>query len=209
MYFPYPDKSSPKLQGAGAYHVAKTEAGVPMSDLGAYHTAKTSAPVPMAGLGQTPGYAPIRSPWFPQQTPYPYIRGPIYTRPVFKENSAKGNFVAYPIVRMPSLKGLGTDFSSATPESMCEVVKDHPSAQARCLKFNTEYLASDAVARSKMDAQMLEATSACKDVEQFGPWSQCFYGHLKPSWYENPVYLGGAIVGACVGMSLLVLTLRD
>ena len=91
MYFPYPDHSKPVLKPVGAYHLAQD--ATPVTQVGA--------------LGQMPaGYAPIRSPYFPQHTPWPYIKGPIYTRPVFREHTT-GAFVPRPIVRMPSLRGLG------------------------------------------------------------------------------------------------------
>jgi len=54
-------------------------------------------------------YAPIINPVYLDATPWPYIRGPNYTRPVFAEHSRRGNFVANPIIRMPRLDGLGGD----------------------------------------------------------------------------------------------------
>ena len=84
MYFPYPNKSYPKLQGFGAYHVAQS-----------------ATPVATAGLGQTT----FVNPSYLENTPFPYIKGPNYTRPVFREHGRGGNFVVQPMIRMQALRG--------------------------------------------------------------------------------------------------------
>jgi hypothetical protein len=189
MYFPYPDKGGPSLKGVGAYHAARA-----------------SAPVATAGLGQsTPaGYAPIRAPWFVQEKPWPYILGPNYTRPVFKEHSSEGNFVPYPIVRMPSLNGLG----EASPQSVCEPMQAMPDAHSRCVQFNNDLVRASETKRAEMMAQIAKAEAACGHVSEFEPWARCYYGHLQPAWYENPWYLGGAIIGGSAALSLIVLAIR-
>jgi len=210
MYFPYPDKKNPSLQGVGAYHVAKTSAGVPMADLGAYHVARSSAPVAAAGLGQAPS---ITSPWFPQMTPWPYIKGPIYTRPVFKEHSKAGNFKAYPIVRMPSLNGLGTTDTDVGTRaaSVCGVMKGYPKAYPLCLKHTAAYLQADPASRIRMDLQMEQADKACQGVEPYEKWAECYYGKFTGSasdWYKHPLFIGGAIVGGCAVLGFAIRSMR-
>jgi len=185
MYFRYPDRTKGEAQGVGAYH-----------------TARVQAPVPTAGFGQTPaGYAPIISPYFAQAKPWPYILGPNYTRPVFKEYSRQGNFVPYPIVRMPALNGLGQD---ATPKTVCEAVQAMPEVHARCLAFNT----ATGSKATQMQAQIQAADEACSADQDFASWANCYYGHLSPKWYENPVYLGGAVIGASAVVGVAILALR-
>ena len=46
---------------------------------------------------------PIISPYYAVATPWPYIKGPNYTRPVFGENTRYGAFQTQPIIRMPLL----------------------------------------------------------------------------------------------------------
>lgn len=52
-------------------------------------------------------YTPIRNPLYIDATPWPYLKGPNYTRPVFKEHTRQGNFVRQPVMVMPALSGLG------------------------------------------------------------------------------------------------------
>lgn len=62
-------------------------------NLGAYHVHQ-----PVRAVGS----ASIPSPSYAEYRPYPYILGPVYTRPVFNEHS-KSTFRFQPIIRMPSL----------------------------------------------------------------------------------------------------------
>lgn len=52
---------------------------------------------------------PIVSPFYLQWERYPYLRGPNYVRPMFRENSRGGAFRAHPIERTlpPPMAGLG------------------------------------------------------------------------------------------------------
>lgn len=47
------------------------------------------------------GRPPIVSPFYLQWERYPYLRGPNYVRPMFRENSRGGSFRPRPIMRMP------------------------------------------------------------------------------------------------------------
>lgn len=49
----------------------------------------------------------VVSPYYANATPWPYLRGPNYTRPIFGEETRRGAFRLHPIVRMPALNGLG------------------------------------------------------------------------------------------------------
>ena len=201
MYFQFHDNRMGKNQGVGAYHAAKD--------------AK-----PVEGFGST---SRIRSPWFQEQTPFPYFKGPNYTRPVFQEHSREGNFVAHPIVRMPSLQGFGQDpvapsvpaepvpsdtVPMATPASVCAAFKDLPDVYARCLKFNTRYATATAAQIESMNKELLVADAACQGDKNLGQWATCYYSHLESSWYENPLYLGGALLAGCAVVGLAILGLR-
>lgn len=191
MYFPYPDHSIPKLTPVGAYHLA--ESATPVTQVGA--------------LGQVPaGYAPIRSPYFPQYTPWPYIKGPNYTRPVFRENTT-GAFAPRPIVRMPSLKGLGQE-KVTTAEQVCEVVKGVPDAYDRCMRFNIRLVQALPEQADAFEGEMQRARAACLGTTPFDAWARCYYSHLENAWYERPVYLGAAAIAGGAAIGLIIMALR-
>ena len=64
-------------------------------------------------------HAPIISSVYLDATPWPYLRGPNYTRPVFAEESKQGNFRINPIIRMPALNGLGCGGNSPPGVKSC------------------------------------------------------------------------------------------
>lgn len=126
-------------------------------------------------------YAPIQNPVYVDATEWPYIKGPNYTRPVFREHSRQGNFVVQPIIRMPALNGLGCmqapgsplDIlgraqgvtykgaaglgadppAGATPEGVCALVKEAgEEAYGKCLSWNRD-MAADLAAHPDRSAQ--------------------------------------------------------
>lgn len=179
------------------------------------------------------GHARIISPYFVDHTPWPYIRGPIYTRPVFAEHSRAGNFVASPVVRMPSLSalgcmqapgsyldllgraqgithkgcaGLGDDGAAPTPESICAVAQPAGAeAYSKCLSFNRELAAAVASDPAKA-AQMtakLQAADAKCQSDDLNTWARCYYGELVPT----PWYANPWYVGAGIVALAVVLGL--
>jgi hypothetical protein len=150
-------------------------------------------------------YSPIRSPLYLEATPWPYIKGPNYTRPVFAEHSRQGNFAAQPLLRM---EGFGGD-----PQSVLAGLGkvEIPPTCWDAPGFKTSHDACLVAAQQKCDfaepcttqehegcLTRLVASSNCKApsvVEDAMP--------MEGSWYTNPYYLGlGAVVTVLV-LSLL------
>jgi hypothetical protein len=164
---------------------------------------------------------PIISPYYAQRWPFPHIRGPNYTRPVFLEHSRRGNFARQPIVQMPTLSGLGEDpqisldaassqVAIPTAEQACSPVKTTASYSA-CMKFNEAMIAamkSDPAKASQYVALLGQAQSKCPDQSNFEKWAKCFYGYLEPPWYANPLCLGGAILAGAVVLGLATRVMR-
>lgn len=165
--------------------------------------------------------APIISPYSAQMWPFPHIRGPNYTRPVFLEHSRRGNFARNPIVRMPSLNGLGADPQVSldttataavipTPEQACAPVQS-TSSYSSCLKFNTAMIAamkSDPAKAAQYTALLGQAQAKCPDQTNFEKWAKCFYGYLDPAWWANPMYLGVAILAGAVALGIATRAVR-
>jgi hypothetical protein len=163
----------------------------------------------------------ILNPTYFEWLRWPYIRGPIYTRPVFREDSRQGNFVVQPIVRMPALEGLGVlPGIGSGVEAACAPVSSNPQAHADCVAFNTRMAADIAANPSKTaeySALMAQASAACAGMQaDYTAWAGCYYGKLagrtgpgvgpagKVPWYKDPLYLGAGAVGLAAVGALIV-----
>lgn len=185
--------------------------GRPLAAVGSYHREQTASPVAM-------GEVSVRSPYFEQLTPYPYIRGPIYTRPVFKEYTRQGNFSLHPIVKMPSLgetpaaddlPTLPSPPPLASPESVCSMFASMPDIHQRCLEFNGRLAGSTSAEQTKILEEMQKADSACSSKTLLSDWASCYYSRLQPAWYENPIKLGGVVLAGCGLLGLLIMGLKE
>jgi len=172
----------------------------------------------------------IVSPYFIDAVPYPYLRGPNYERPMFREYSRNGNFKSQPITVMPSA-GFGATPGTATtatvevvggpnapppapmaltPDMACSSLKTAPNLYSDCVKFNAAMLTDLAAHPDKgneYNAKLKVASDKCGDQlgQNMGVWAACYYGELnKPAWYLNPLYLGAGALG--LGVLALVLT---
>ena len=164
-------------------------------------------------------HRPILSPYFLDGVAYPYLRGPDYTRPVFREYSRSGNFKTQPLLRMPSL---GADEQPVSPPTAdappvtaatgCDQFASAPNLQAKCLQFNAEMLADLKAHPEKSEYYMKRiqaAQDACasKSGQNIGIWQACYYDAMAASanpWYKNPMYWGAA----ALGLGLLAMTIR-
>lgn len=165
-------------------------------------------------------YMPIVSPYFAEATPWPYWRGPSYIRPVFGEESRKGAFRVSPIIRMPSLLGLGADpqttlataaptnLPQPTPETTCAVVQTAGTAvYAKCLKLNKDLLAAanSDPAKFKELSQLVEnAQKKCDSEQGVEAWAKCFYEAADPTpWYKKTTFIGASIIAGAVVLGLV------
>jgi len=94
-----------------------------------------------------------------------------------------------------------------TPETTCSVVQGvSADVYSKCLAFNTQVaaaIASNSAQVQVLDAQIVAAQAKCGDPTDFNAWAKCFYGALSPTpWYENPWYLGGALITAAILLGL-------
>lgn len=169
-------------------------------------------------------YAPIQNPTYIDATEWPYIKGPNYTRPVFREHSRQGNFRVQPIIRMPALSAFGQDPvptpppSALTPEGICALIKQNGDTETygKCIEWNRT-MTADMQAHPEMSAQYVkaleEADRSCSaklaGTTDTKPYFACYYGLLdKSPWYKNPYYLAGAIAGGAAAIALLVAKYR-
>lgn len=151
-------------------------------------------------------FSRITNPSYPEATEWPYIRGPIYTRPVFASQSGQNMFRVQPIMRMPPLNGMG-DAASATAAvltgaQVCESIKDMPGPYAKCVQFNTDMAAAlqkypgDAL---KWQQKIADATNKCgASGTDMNTWANCYYNALTNKWYQNPLYIGIVALSAVV-----------
>jgi len=159
---------------------------------------------------------PITSPYFQQGTPWPYIKGPNYTRPVFGENTRYGAFMAQPMVRMPSLRGLGAIEVPASCWEVSGFKACHDLALVDAQKVAAATFEAGTDNYNKIVAAMLDANLATRCMKM------CSTGSGTPlppkpadpvvassSWYSNPLYLGGAIIGGAVVLGLITRYLRS
>jgi len=181
----------------------------------------------------------IVSPYFVDAVPYPYLRGPNYQRPVFREYSRSGNFRAQPITRMP-VSGFGSSVPGTatvapvdvvgdpnapdpnappqpvTPDMACKQLKSAPNLYAQCVTFNAAMLTDLAAHPEKAadyNARLKAASDKCGDQmgQNMGVWAACYYGELnKPPWYLNPLYLGAGALGlGVIALAAVKLSQRD
>lgn len=160
-------------------------------------------------------YAPIVSPYFAEQTPWPYWRGPSYVRPVFGEESRRGAFMRSPIVRMPSLTGLGIDPQTTltnappppkltpSPTTTCSAVASAGAdIYGKCITFNQnliDTMSADPEKFKTLSAAAEAARSKCDGIENLEKWAGCFYEELVPTpWFKKTAVIGGAIIAGAV-----------
>jgi hypothetical protein len=160
----------------------------------------------------------ITSPYFAQATPWPYIKGPNYTRPVFGENTRNGAFMAQPMVRMPSLRGLGVIEVPASCWEVSGFKACHDLALADAQKIAAPMFDAGTDNYNKIVAAMLDANLATRCMKMCSaPTSPTLPGQgpsdpsVVPSsaWYSNPLYLGGAIIGGAVVLGLITRYIRS
>jgi hypothetical protein len=171
-------------------------------------------------VDQHPG---IISPFYLQAKSYPYILGPNYTRPVFKQHSSS-NFKFQPIVRMPSLgssdepfpfpdiEGMNTDQIGSGGMS-CENNKKYPEVHKACLDFNKKLSETTGEEQNKLFEMTFAAIEKCIELKDEQEGYECMYTNLgyklgELKWYHNPMYLGLAIMGGIVAAGIAVSVVR-
>ena len=140
-------------------------------------------------------YSRVTNPSYPEATEYPYIRGAIYTRPTFGEETQQDLFRLQPIIKMPSMMGMGDEQpAQMTGAAVCENIKDIPAAYAKCVKFNEDMAAplqkfpGDALT---WQAKIATANSKCGEKgSDMQAWATCYYDSLTAPWYKSPLWLG-------------------
>ena len=146
-------------------------------------------------------YSRITNPNYPEATEYPYIRGAIYTRPQFREQTAGDMFRVQPILKMPPMSGLGEGETQPvlTGASVCENIKELAGPYAKCVKFNADM--ADALQKRPGDALVWQAKIATANSKcgasgtDLQAWATCYYNSLTAPWWKSPLWLGLAALG--------------
>jgi len=170
-------------------------------------------------------HQPIRSPWYTDLRPWPYILGPNYTRPVFRENTRQGNFVAQPTIKM-SLRGLGQDdantcwlseqFRNCYAQAEADVrgstlawLKcDNPVSDAEEAECYNGLIADRMLEKGCLQYCYAQAEPGSDTVEPVktepppalkklpAPGSAAAAQGAASPWYKNPLYIGAIALAA-------------